>query len=89
MKFKGGQHGKNQDILVDQRVFVSVDAHKKTFSVALLRPDGMVKDWPSLADVAPLTKILSSLPVLIGAVSTKLGQQGLDWPEVSRLSGFV
>ncbi len=31
------------EAFVDQRIFVGVDVHKKTFSVALLRPDGMIK----------------------------------------------
>ncbi len=58
---------------VDQRVFVGVDVHKKTFSVALLRSDGMIKDWSSPADAAPLTQIISSLPVHIGAVCYESG----------------
>lgn len=64
------------EAFVDQRVFVGVDVHKRTFSVALLRPDGMIRDWSSPADVASLTKILSSLPVLIGAVCYEAGPTG-------------
>ncbi len=47
------------EAFVGQRVFVGVDVHKKTFNVALLRPDGMIKDWFSPADVASLTQIIS------------------------------
>jgi len=69
---------------VDQRVFVGGDVHKKTFSVALLRADRMIKDWSSPAEEISLTQILSSLPVHIGAVCYEAGP-----PEASRLWGFV
>ena len=64
------------EAFVDQRIFVGVDVHKKTFTVALLRPDGMIKDWASPADIASPTQILSSLPVLIGAVCYEAGPTG-------------
>lgn len=68
VKLKGGRHGKYQYIsvsrfvetFVGQRVFVGVDVHKRTFSVALLRPDGMIKDWSNPADVALLSQVLFS-----------------------------
>jgi len=64
------------EAFVGQRVFVGVDVHKKTYSVALLRPDGMIKDWSCPAEVALITQTLSSLPVEIGAVCYEAGPTG-------------
>lgn len=77
------------EAFVDQRVFVGVDVHKKTFSVALLRPDGMVKVWSSPADVASLTQILASLPVSIGAVCYEAGPTGFGLARSLKAAGIT
>lgn len=64
------------EAFVGQRVFIGVDVHKRSFSVALLRPDGAIKDWTCPADVSALTQTLSSLPVIIGAVCYEAGPTG-------------
>ena len=51
-----------------QRFFVGIDVHKRSFSVALLRPDGMVESWTTPADVEAITNRLTSLPIYISAV---------------------
>ncbi len=76
------------EAFVDQRIFVGVDVHKKTFSVALLRPDGMIKDWSSPADVASLTQILSSLPVNIGTVCYEAGPTGFGLARSLKAAGI-
>ncbi len=57
-------------------VWVGVDVHKRSFSVALLRPDGMIKDWTCPSDIKALTRALRSLPVIIGAVCYEAGPTG-------------
>ena len=76
------------EAFVDQRVFVGVDVHKKTFSIALLRPDGMIKDWSCPADVALVTQTLSSLPVEIGAVCYEAGPTGFGLARSLRVAGI-
>lgn len=60
----------------NEKVWVGVDVHKRSFSVALLRPDGMIKDWTCPADVGALTRTIASLPVTIGAVCYEAGPTG-------------
>ncbi len=55
------------------KVWVGVDVHKRSFSVALLRPDGMIKDWTCPSDIKALTRTIRSLPVKIGAVCYEAG----------------
>lgn len=74
------------EAFIGQRVFVGIDVHKKTFSVALLRPDGMIKDWSCPADVALVTQTLSSLPVEIGAVCYEAGPTGFGLARSLRAS---
>ncbi len=59
-----------------EKVWVGVDVHKRSFSVALLRPDGMSKDWTCPADVRALTTTIASLPVIVGAVCYEAGPTG-------------
>lgn len=71
-----------------ERIWVGVDVHKRTFSVALLRPDGMVKDWSTPADISKLTQTLSSLPVEIGAVCYEAGPTGFGLARSLRAAGI-
>jgi transposase len=64
------------EAFIGQRVFIGVDVHKQSFSVALLRPDGAIKDWTCPADVAAFTELIASLPVHIGAVCYESGPTG-------------
>lgn len=72
----------------NEKIWVGVDVHKKTFSVALLRPDGMIKDWSSPAEIASLTQKLSSLPVEIGAVCYEAGPTGFGLARSLRAAGI-
>ena len=67
-RFVEGFHG--------QRFFIGVDVHKRSYSIALLRPDGMTKSWTTPADVETVTKRLSALPVRIAAVCYEAGPTG-------------
>ena len=71
-----------------EKIWVGVDVHKKTFSVALLRPDGMIKDWSSPADVTSLTQTLSSLPVQVGTVCYEAGPTGFGLARSLRAAGL-
>lgn len=64
------------EAFVGQRIFIGVDVHKRSFSVALLRPDGAIKDWTCPADVVAFTQLVTSLPVAIGAVCYESGPTG-------------
>lgn len=70
------------------KVWVGVDVHKKTYSVALLRPDGMVKDWSCPADASKLTQTLSSLPVEVGTVCYEAGPTGFGLARCLRAAGI-
>jgi len=67
-RFVEGFHG--------QRFFVGIDVHKRSYSIALLRPDGMVKSWTTPANVEAVTHRLSSLPVRIAAACYEAGPTG-------------
>ncbi|GKT30548.1 IS110 family transposase, partial [Aduncisulcus paluster] len=60
----------------EQRFSVGIDVHKRSFSVALLRPDGTVKSWTPPADVESITNRLVSLPIKISAVCYEAGPTG-------------
>jgi transposase len=64
------------EAFVGQRGFIGVDVHKRSFSVALLRPDGAIKDWTCPSDVVAFTQLVTSLPVAIGAVCYESGPTG-------------
>lgn len=64
------------EAFIGQRVFIGVDVHKRSFSVALLRPDGAIKDWTCPSDVVAFTQLVTSLPVAIGAVCYESGPTG-------------
>lgn len=59
-----------------ETAWIGIDVHKLSFSVALLRPDGAIKDWTCPADVTALTQLIVSLPVQIGAVCYESGPTG-------------
>jgi len=59
-----------------ETVWLGIDVHKLSFSVALLRPDGVVKDWTCPADVPAITQLIASLPVQVGAVCYESGPTG-------------
>jgi len=59
-----------------ETIWIGVDVHKLSFSVALLRPDGAIKDWTCPADVPSLTHLIASLPAQIGAVCYESGPTG-------------
>jgi len=71
-----------------EKIWVGVDVHKKTFSVALLRPDGMIKDWSSPAEVRQLVQTLSSLPSKIGAVCYEAGPTGFGLARSLKSAGI-
>lgn len=56
--------------------FVGVDVHKRSYSVALLRPDGLERCWRMPASPGVLTSLLSSLGIRIGAVCYEAGPTG-------------
>jgi len=59
-----------------QVVWVGVDVHKRSFSVALLRSDGMSRAWTCPAEPDLLVQTLVSLPVRLGAVCYEAGPTG-------------
>lgn len=59
-----------------EKIWVGVDVHKRSFSVALLRADGMIKSWTCPSDINVLTQTLLSLPARIGAVCYEAGPTG-------------
>lgn len=59
-----------------QSFYVGIDVHKRSFSVALLRPDGMIQDWRTPADVESITNRLINLPIHIAAVCYEAGPTG-------------
>ncbi|WFS63008.1 IS110 family transposase [Pseudodesulfovibrio thermohalotolerans] len=61
-----------------EKVWIGVDVHKLSFSVALLRPDSAVKDWTCPADATALTRLVMSLPVEVGAVCYESGPTGFE-----------
>lgn len=62
----------------NEKVWIGVDVHKQSYSVALLRPDGAVKDWTCPANVSSFTQLVASLPARIGAVCYESGPTGFD-----------
>lgn len=60
----------------DQKFFVGVDVHKRSYSVAVLRPDGMTHDWRMPADPVSLVLLLAALPIRIGVVCHEAGPTG-------------
>ncbi|NDV23479.1 IS110 family transposase [Desulfovibrio sp. JC022] len=71
-----------------QRFSVGIDVHKRSFSVALLRPDGMVKSWTTPADVEAITNRLASLPIYISAVCYEAGPTGFGLARSLRSAGI-
>lgn len=72
----------------NERIWIGVDVHKRSFSVALLRPDGLIKDWTCLADVAAFTQLVVSLPVHIGAVCYESGPTGFGLARSLKTAGI-
>ena len=70
------------------RVWIGIDVHKRSFSVALLRPDGMIKDWTCPADVDALVRMLSLLPATIGAVCYEAGPTGFGLARALSAAGI-
>lgn len=60
----------------DQAFFVGVDVHKRSYSVAVLRPDGIVRDWRMPADPAALAARLAALPIRVKVVCHEAGPTG-------------
>jgi len=71
-----------------QRFSVGLDVHKRSFSIALLRPDGMVKIWTTPADVTAITNRLTSLPIFISAVCYEAGPTGFGLARSLRSAGI-
>lgn len=67
-KFVEGGRGKG--------VFIGVDVHKRSYSVALLRPDGMWKEWTSSSNSKVLESTLLPLRSRIGSVVYEAGPCG-------------
>lgn len=57
-------------------VFIGIDVHKRSYSVAILRPDGLLYDWTTPADPKQLGSLIASLPARIGAVTYESGPTG-------------
>jgi transposase len=72
----------------NQRFFVGMDVHKRSFSVALLRPDGMFQSWTTPADVEAITNRLASLPIRISAVCYEAGPTGFGLARSLRSAGI-
>ena len=72
----------------EQRFFVDIDVHKRSFSVALLRPDGMLESWTTPADVDVITNRLTSLPVYISAVCYEAGPTDFGLARSLRSAGI-
>ncbi|OEU68609.1 MAG: hypothetical protein BA863_16815 [Desulfovibrio sp. S3730MH75] len=71
-----------------QRFFVGIDVHKRSFSIALLRPDGVIKDWTTPADVEAVTNRLTSLKIHIASVCYEAGPTGFDLARSLRSAGI-
>jgi transposase len=71
-----------------QRFFVGIDVHKRSFSVALLRADGMVESWTTPADVEAITNRLTSLRIYISAVCYEAGPTGFGLARRLRSAGI-
>ena len=71
-----------------QRFSVGIDVHKRSFSVALLRADGMVESWTTPADVEAITNKLTSLPIHISAVCYEAGPTGFGLARSLRSAGI-
>ena len=72
----------------EQPFSVGIDVHKRSFSVALLRPDGMVESWTTPADVEAITNRLTSLPIHISAVCYEAGPTGFGLARSLRSAGI-
>lgn len=75
-KFKVSSAYRFVEAFSGETTWIGIDVHKQSFSVALLRPDGAIKDWTCPADVAALTRLVASLPVTVGAVCYESGPTG-------------
>ena len=71
-----------------ERFHVGVDVHKRTFSVALLRSDGMTHAWGMPADPAALTSLLSALPAKVGTICYEAGPTGFGLARHLERVGF-
>jgi transposase len=71
-----------------ERFFVGIDVHKRSFSIALLRPDGMIKDWTTPADVEAVTNKLTSLKIHIASVCYEAGPTGFGLARSLRSAGI-
>ncbi|WP_316896773.1 IS110 family transposase [Pseudodesulfovibrio indicus] len=71
-----------------EEIWIGVDVHKRSYSVGLLRPDGMVKDWTCPADNQALVRTILSLPVRLGAVCYEAGPTGFGLARVLEHAGI-
>lgn len=73
----------------EEPVFVGVDVHKRTYSVALFcATDGQVESWNCPADVAGLVEQLSGLGCRIEHVAYETGPTGFSLCRALRDAGF-
>lgn len=68
-------------------IFIGVDVHKRSYSVAILRPDGLIHDWTTPADPAQLANLIASLPARIGAVAHESGPTGFGFARMLQALG--
>lgn len=80
--------GRFVEAFLGQRFFVGIDVHKRSFSIALLRPDGLIKDWTTPADVESVTQRLTSLQIHIAAVCYEAGPTGFGLARSLRSAGI-
>jgi len=72
-----------------EEIWIGVDVHKRSYSVGLLRPDGMVRDWTCPADNHALARTILSLPVRLGAVCYEAGPTGFGLARTLEEAGIA
>ena len=71
-----------------EEIWIGIDVHKRSYSVGLLRPDGMVKDWTCPADNQAVVRTISSLPVRLSAVCYEAGPTGFGLARAFEQAGI-
>ena len=70
------------------QIHVGIDVHKRSYSVAILRPDGVLFDWTTPASPRAVTDTLLSLPCPIGMVVYEAGPTGFELARTLEYSGI-
>lgn len=56
--------------------YIGIDVHKKSWSVALLREDGLMEDFVMPPEPSLLTSLLENLPIQISSITYEAGPTG-------------